>query len=129
LHLAKRYRRMLEQELAPVDLTFTEWFVLQATLSLVHETNDAVNQNAVSARTEQDRNTTSRVMRALERKGLVDRGPDALGPGYRIWVTPKGERVSSKGQARFETASERFLAALPREFLHGLGAAANRARR
>lgn len=34
--------------------------------------------------------TVSQVMRALARKGLVDRGPDRLSTANRIWVTVSG---------------------------------------
>jgi len=83
----------VEAELKGVGLTFPQWLVLDATNRLIHESKDAVNQNAVARRAELDRMTVSQVMRTLAKLGHVDRGPDAVGPGYRIWVTSKGEKT------------------------------------
>jgi DNA-binding MarR family transcriptional regulator len=43
--------------------------VLSATAELIREAKDAVNQNAVAARTELDRGTVSQVMATLEKRG------------------------------------------------------------
>src|SRR5687768_6427085 len=75
---AWRWRRVVEAELRGLGLTFTQWLVLGVTDALIRESKDAVNQNAVAARTELDRTTVSQVMVALERLGHVDRGPDSI---------------------------------------------------
>jgi DNA-binding MarR family transcriptional regulator len=109
-----RWRRQAEAELRPLGLTLTQWMVLESTQQLIQETGDAVNQSAVAARVELDKMTTSQVMRTLESRGLVDRGPDMTGRAYRILVTSKGRQAVQLGQARVEAASARCSADLQR---------------
>jgi MarR family transcriptional regulator, organic hydroperoxide resistance regulator len=103
--VAWRWRRAVEAEVRPLGLTFTQWWVLDATQHQVREHDDAVSQNLVAEHTELDRTTTSQVMRTLEKLGMVDRGPDVSGPAYRIILTRKGQRL-------LQQANER-VAALP----------------
>jgi DNA-binding MarR family transcriptional regulator len=93
-----RWRRDVERALAPVGLTFTQWLVLEATADLVREIDDAVSQAEVARRTEIDKMTTSQVMKTLESKGLVDRGPDLTGRAYRIWVTTRGSQLARRAR-------------------------------
>jgi DNA-binding MarR family transcriptional regulator len=99
---AWRWRRAVEAELKPLGLTFTQWLVLGATAALIRESKDAVNQNEVAARTELDRMTVSQVMTTLEDLGHVDRGPDMIGRGYRIWITSSGRKTLTRSRARLE---------------------------
>jgi DNA-binding MarR family transcriptional regulator len=103
---AWRWRRAVEAELRGLGLTFTPWLVLAATDALIRESKDAVNQNAVAARTELDRTTVSQVMVALERLGHVDRGPDFIGPGYRIWITSSGRKALTLAKAGVVAAAD-----------------------
>jgi DNA-binding MarR family transcriptional regulator len=103
------WRREAEKGLAGVELTLTQWIVLDATRALVQSTRDAVSQNDVALHTEIDRMTVSQVMRNLDSAGLVDRGPDMHGRAYRILVTDKGDRAAKQGAARLETASAAWL--------------------
>jgi DNA-binding MarR family transcriptional regulator len=103
------WRRQAEKELAGIELTLSQWIVLDAARTLVQSTEDAVSQNDVALHTEIDRMTVSQVMRNLEKANLVDRGPDADGRAYRIYVTEKGERAAKLGAARIETASAAWL--------------------
>jgi DNA-binding MarR family transcriptional regulator len=89
---AWRWRRAVEAELRPLGLTFPQWLVLEATQDLVREQRDAVTQVVVARRMELDQGTTSLIMKALAKGGLVDRSPDASGGAYRIIVTREGRR-------------------------------------
>ncbi len=101
---AFRWRRAVEAKLKSVALTFPQWLVLDATNRLIHESKDAVNQNAVAQRAELDRMTVSQVMTTLAKLGHVDRGPDLIGRGYRIWVTAKGEKTLTLAEEGARTA-------------------------
>jgi DNA-binding MarR family transcriptional regulator len=90
---AWRWRRDVEHRLRRVGLTFPQWFVLDAVKRLIRDTKDAVNQNDVAWLTELDRMTVSQVMTTLAERGQVDRDTDAVGRGYRIRVTSKGEKT------------------------------------
>jgi DNA-binding MarR family transcriptional regulator len=103
---AWRWRRLVEGALKSVELTFTQWLVLQATSDLIRESKNAVNQNAVATRTGLDRMTVSQVMTTLAKLGHVDRGPDAVGRGYRIFVTASGRKALAQSKQRVDAAGE-----------------------
>lgn len=90
---AMRWRAAVESSLAGTGLTFTQWLVLDALRDLIRESDDAVNQSEVGARLALSRANVSFVMRALERKWLVSRGPDLTGRAWRIFLTDDGERL------------------------------------
>ena len=87
---AVRWRRSVEEVLAPRELTFMQWLVLHTTRNLIRATEDAVSQSDVAAHLDLHRATVSDAMIALDRKGLVDRGGAAEGPAWRIFLTRKG---------------------------------------
>jgi DNA-binding MarR family transcriptional regulator len=105
---AWRWRREVEAELRSLALTLTQWLVLEATDELIRESGDAVNQNAVAARTELDRMTISQVMRGLAERSLVERGSDSTGRAYRVVVTRQGRGLLKRAQPRVEAATRRF---------------------
>lgn len=109
---AWRWRREVEHELKPLELTFTQWLVLDATASAIAELKDgdhAVSQKAVADVCELDAMTVSQVMGTLSLRGLVDRGPSASGPAYRILVTARGLRTLQNATPRVNAATERCL--------------------
>jgi DNA-binding MarR family transcriptional regulator len=64
-----------------------------------------VSQREISERAELDQMTVSQVMRYLDERGWVDRGPSASGPAYRVLITARGKAVLHEGRARIEAAS------------------------
>jgi DNA-binding MarR family transcriptional regulator len=103
---AWRWRRRVEAALRDVGLTFTQWLVLDAAERAIEAQRDAVNQSDVARTTELDRMTVSQVMRTLADLGMVDRGPSASGPAYRIFLTRKGKHLLREAEASIRTASE-----------------------
>lgn len=103
---AWRWRRRVEAALRDAGLTFTQWLVLDATERALEAQRDAVNQSDVSRITELDRMTVSQVMRTLSDLGMVDRGPSASGPAYRIFLTRKGKHVLREAEESILAASE-----------------------
>ncbi|HEY6555923.1 MAG TPA: hypothetical protein VI072_01565 [Polyangiaceae bacterium] len=106
---AMRWRRRADRALAAFDLTITQWFVLLAAQAVVQQTGDATTQNAVAEWGELDRVTVSQVMRVLEQKGLVDRGPHAERIAYRLRVTPRGARLLSGASSAVDETSRMSL--------------------
>ena len=102
---AMRWRRGVEQALAAVGLTFTQWQILDAIRRLIAETEDAVNQNEIAAEVELDRSTVSQVMRTLEQKQLVDRGPSATGLAWRVFLTRRAIRLLNEHRSKLEAVS------------------------
>lgn len=97
---AFRWRRAVEGELRPLGLTFTQWLILDATARAIESERDAVNQSDVARACELDRMTVSQVMKTLAERGLVDRGPSAEGPAYRIFLTQRAEQTLRRAEAR-----------------------------
>lgn len=66
------WQRVLRAALEPLDLTHAQ-FITLATLAILGETSDCINQVQVARYGMLDENMTSQVIRSLERKGLVER--------------------------------------------------------
>lgn len=90
---ATRWRKRIEEVLAPSGLTFTQWLVLDAIRELAGAAEAAVSQHAVAARLEMHRSTVSDATLALSSKGLVARGAAARGPSWHVVVTLPGRRL------------------------------------
>lgn len=103
--LVRRWVHQAETELVPVGLTLVQWSILEETHALILASGDAVSQSAVARRMAMNEMTLSHAMRTLQKRGLVDRGPDLLGPAYRIRLTRWGQRARWQGGARVEAAS------------------------
>lgn len=104
---AVRWRRTVEQALREVGLTFPQWLLLDATAQLIEETEDAVSQGEAAERAELDKMTASQIMRTLETRGWVDRGPSMSGRAYRIILTKRGEKIVRAGRECAEEASRK----------------------
>lgn len=107
---AWRWRREVESRLRALDLTFTQWLVLDATASAISELEDdhAVSQREVAETCELDPMTVSQVMGTLSARGLVDRSPSTTGRSYRIILSAAGRRTLQSAAASLRTATERF---------------------
>jgi DNA-binding MarR family transcriptional regulator len=91
---AMRWQRAVDRALAPLDLTHTQFLLLTTADSCVSENGDAVAQRTVATAAGLDEATTSRVMRTLSDRGLVDRGP-TFGDQrqFRLLVTSEGRQL------------------------------------
>jgi DNA-binding MarR family transcriptional regulator len=103
------WRRSVDRALSPLKITTAEWLLLEATRELIRTTRDAVSQNDIAASAGVDRTTVSRLMKVLERKGFVSRGPDLSARGYRIWLHGKGEHWAKLGSSIVEAVSVNWL--------------------
>jgi len=95
---AWRWRRAVEGGLRSLELTFTQWLVLDATARAIGVEGDAVSQSDVARLCELDRMTVSQVMKTLSDRGLVDRSPSAEGRAYRIFLTRRGQRTLAQAE-------------------------------
>jgi DNA-binding MarR family transcriptional regulator len=107
---AMRWQRNLDSSLGPHRLTHTQYLVLVAADGATEEAKDAVTQRAVAERAGLDEVTTSRVVRLLADRGLLDRGPSTDRRAYRIVVTQKGRQLVRRAAPDVEVAAKRFFA-------------------
>lgn len=91
--------RGLNRALRALGTSLPQWRVLYATERLIRETGDCVSQIAVARRIDMDMNTTSDVMRRLERKGLIDRAPAFVDSSNRVLVTAAGMAMLDDAQS------------------------------
>jgi MarR family transcriptional regulator, organic hydroperoxide resistance regulator len=109
---AMRWQRTVNAALRPVDLTHSQYMILDATDRCIHEKNDAVMQREIAEAAGLDESTTSSIVVRLEGKALLDRG--VSGPGYeRAWRV----LLSDRGKATLRRARP-LVAAAAAEF-HG----------
>jgi len=101
---AWQWRRRVEAALRGVELTFTQWFVLDGVARAEAMQRDAVSQSDVARATELDRMTVSQVMKILVDRDLVDRGPSASGPTYRIILSRRGAQVLREAEEAISAA-------------------------
>src|SRR5882724_4779333 len=110
---AMRWQRNVDAILVPLRLTHTQYLVLFTTQSVTDETRDAVTQRGIAERAGLDEVTTSRVVRSLSERSLLDRGDSLDRRAYRISVTQKGRQLLKRATPDVETASKRFFAEHP----------------
>lgn len=70
--LTMLWQRKMKKELDKVGLTHTQ-FVVLAVLAWLSESKEAVTQVDISSHAKTDRMMTSKVLRTLQSKGLIDR--------------------------------------------------------
>jgi DNA-binding MarR family transcriptional regulator len=90
---ADRMQRTTETVLAPFGLTRIQFLVLRATAARRRRLGDAVSQREIAAEARIGEMRTSRAMRALAQRGLVDRGPSATCLAYRVTMTARGRKT------------------------------------
>jgi DNA-binding MarR family transcriptional regulator len=102
---AMRWQRTVDTSLAPLEMTHTQYLVLSAARSAMDEVGDAITQRAIAAHAGVDEVTTSRLIRKLEARGWLDRGP-TFGDmrAARVIVTRSGRRVLEQATSRLEAA-------------------------
>jgi len=90
---AMRWRRKVEAVLAPAELTFPQWLVLEAIRELREETDEDPIQNEVAKRAELAQATVSPVIQLLVRRQLVKRGVDRHFAAWSVGLDERAERL------------------------------------
>jgi DNA-binding MarR family transcriptional regulator len=107
---AMRWQRSVDAALAPVGLTHTQFLVLNSASQLEAAKQDAFSQRALAEDAGLDEATTSRIVRTLEARGMLDRGPTF--DDHRAWrvrVTRQGRSALRQASACVERAHKHFL--------------------
>jgi predicted transcriptional regulator len=90
---AMRFRRKLNRALRPLQISFAEWRVLEATSRLFRQSGDAVSHLHVSRDLDLGESSVSRLMWNLSRRDLLSHDMDAWGLFLRVLITEEGERL------------------------------------
>lgn len=110
---ALRWQRELTEALVPLALTHVQ-FVLLACTWWLNRQAEQPTQKALAEQAGTDVKMTSQVVRALERKGLLEREVDEADTrARRLRVTPKGARLAPRAIAAVERADAEFFSAVP----------------
>ncbi|MET9688176.1 MarR family transcriptional regulator [Streptomyces sp. NPDC006514] len=108
-HATLRWQRDIATALAPLDLTHVQ-FVLLACTWWLNGQGEHPNQLAVARQAGTDVKMTSQVLRALERKGLVEREVDPADTrAKRLRVTDAGAELAPRAIAAVEQADAQFF--------------------
>jgi DNA-binding MarR family transcriptional regulator len=108
------WQRQLNRALDEIDLTHTQFAIISALRSLLKESN-AVTQKAIAERSNTDTMMVSKVLRTLEKKGLVERKEHETDTRAKcIFLTEKGtdtfqnafQITSAANQAFFSKVSD-----------------------
>jgi DNA-binding MarR family transcriptional regulator len=111
---AMRWQRAVDAALAPLELTHTQFLVLTAATACVALDKDAVLQRKIAGAAGLDEATTSRVVRTLSRRGLLDRGA-TFGDkrAWRILVTPRGKQLETMAERKVRAVARTFFDSSP----------------
>ena len=101
MQAANAWRAELATALSPIEITPAQFFVISALLYTHSHERPAPTQAELASRTGSDVNTTSQVLRGLERRGLVQR---VRHPGdsraLAITLTERGLAVAREATTR-----------------------------
>jgi DNA-binding MarR family transcriptional regulator len=108
-HATLRWQRALTAELAPLSLTYGQFFVLGSLRWLSLESG-APRQREVAGHCGLDAMTVSQIVRTLEGRGWLRREVDAEDArALRLGLTSKGEAVFGKAVARVREVDYAFF--------------------
>ncbi|HEU0317336.1 MAG TPA: MarR family winged helix-turn-helix transcriptional regulator [Solirubrobacteraceae bacterium] len=108
---AHAWRAGLAEALADVEVTPPQFFVLAALLHAETRDRPPPTQRAVAAQTGIDPNTTSQIVRGIERRGLVVRAPSERDSrALALSLTPEGLELASLCGRRARALNREFFA-------------------
>jgi len=108
-HATLRWQRAIADALAPLDLTHVQ-FVLLACAWWMNHRGEYPSQVELATFAGTDVKMTSQVVRSLERKGLIERRPDASDArALRLHVTPRGARLAPRAIDAVESVDATFF--------------------
>jgi len=107
-HVSTSWRSSIEQVLKFFDLTHPQ-FVILAVLGWLTREGERVTQAMIGKMASLDPNTTSQVIRGLEKKGFLKREPSSDGRAKNPILTEKGKDVLAKALPAVEAADRQFF--------------------
>jgi DNA-binding MarR family transcriptional regulator len=104
-----RWQRLVNAALRPITMTHTQYLVLSSLEQAGGEHREDVSQREIARQAGLDEATTSNVIQALEKRGLVSREPPV--EDYRSWgvtLTASGVRSLRRAGPLVEGAGAEF---------------------
>lgn len=110
--LTNLWQRKLSQVLKPLNLTHVQ-FVLMAGIAWLQQTGEKTTQIALARHAKTDVMMTSKVLRALEKKQLIERQTDAYDTRAKtLKLTSAGNKLLQKAIEMVEMADIAFFVKL-----------------
>lgn len=89
-HAGRRLSHLLSIRYQPYDITTEQWAVLNRLAE-----RDGISQKDLAQRAEKDQTNVTRILDQLERKGLVERRPNAVDRrSFLTFITDKGKSLN-----------------------------------
>jgi DNA-binding MarR family transcriptional regulator len=112
-HATLRWQRSVAAALAPLDLTHVQ-FVLLACIWWLNDQGEDPTQVRLAAQAGTDIKMTSQVLKALEKKGLIEREVDPADTrARRLRATPRGKRLAPRAITVVEAVDAEFFSQFP----------------
>lgn len=118
-HVSTSWRSSIERALKKYDLTHPQ-FVILASLGWLTREENLVSQARVGKMAGLDPNTTSQIIRGLEKKELLCREPSADGRVKNPLLTEKGKKVLSRALPAVEREDQYFFNSLSKTEIDSL---------
>jgi MarR family transcriptional regulator, organic hydroperoxide resistance regulator len=126
---AQVWRARLTEELADLGVTAPQFFVLAALLHIHGRGLEAPTQREIGERTGTDANTTSQILRGIERRGLIRRDPHTRDSrAFALTLTPDGLELARECARRARALNDLFFAGVDPALYDTLMALAKRTR-
>jgi len=110
-HATLRWQRLIAAALRPLGLTHVQFVLLAVLWWFTEVRGERPTQRALADQAGTDRMMTSQVLRALERRGLVDRPAHPTDARAReLALTPAGKELALRAIAVVEEADRQFFA-------------------
>lgn len=117
--VSTRWRSAIEKALKPLNLTHPQ-FVILASLAWLTKDNYKVSQVTIGKMVELDPNTTSQILRGLERKKFIKRIQSVDERSKNPIITTSGSQTLSKALPAVEQADKQFFERLKKPELKKL---------
>ena len=110
-YISTTWRSSIEATLKAIGLTHPQ-FVILASLGWLTRNQESVTQATVGKMAGLDPNTTSQILRSLEQKSLIQRGPSKDGRAKNPLLTAKGKEILTRALPAVEAADASFFNSL-----------------
>jgi MarR family transcriptional regulator, organic hydroperoxide resistance regulator len=108
---AHAWRTSLGHRLGPLGLTPAQFFVLMAVHRRTRTGQPALSQRQIAQKTGMDVNVVSQVIRALERRGILERGPHPSDSrALTVTLSPSGSKLAIASSAIARRLNDEFFA-------------------